>query len=346
MVKTKSQISAMGRKYSQNAPFPGTGANVQNAAVDRALGAVGQRPGTPPPGSEPSTPTYVRPSAPSVETPIYDLRTGRNTTQGAANPTGMPMPGQSSGPPSPADFTHESLATSPEVIAYQNQSASNPTGTPFGDVGQNTGISGIGFPNGKPTPALGIGGKSGEAPPPGTTGGTPQARSANWTSDPSRLEGYNAQNIGTMRSVKYIAGEIFSRYPPTPEGLRQAINDPDFKQWFPNARLIEGGAGDKIDFGGILSDFDKGVPVGVVDVGRAFDPSNNTGGAWVWQDLENDGGMGGGDMGGGEVPSPGGGSGVPGSDPSGGGLQNLMDPSYIQRLIQYLMQQLALDRAL
>ena len=53
---------------------------------------------------------------------------------------------------------------------------------------------------------------------------------------------------------------------------------------FPNASLV---GSDTIDFGGTLSDFDGGAPVGRVDVGRSFDPSNNSGGAWVWQDLQN-----------------------------------------------------------
>jgi hypothetical protein len=97
-------------------------------------------------------------------------------------------------------------------------------------------------------------------------------------------EGFDQNNWGAMDSVKYRAGEILARYPPTPEGLKQAMADPDFKKMFPNASLV---GSDTIDFGGTLSDFDGGVPVGRVDVGRSFDPSNNSGGAWVWQDLQN-----------------------------------------------------------
>ena len=45
---------------------------------------------------------------------------------------------------------------------------------------------------------------------------------------------------------------------------------------------MEGGAGDKIDFGQLLSDFESGSPVGIVDVGQQFDPRNNSGGGWQW----------------------------------------------------------------
>jgi hypothetical protein len=115
--------------------------------------------------------------------------------------------------------------------------------------------------------------------------GRPQA------GDFSRTEGFAANNWGSMNSIKYRAGEILARYPPTPEGLKQALQDPDFIKLFPNAKLV---GHDTIDFGGQLSDFDRGVGVGRVDVGRAFDPTNNTGGAWVWQDQANtSGSMGG-----------------------------------------------------
>lgn len=109
--------------------------------------------------------------------------------------------------------------------------------------------------------------------------------------DFSRMEGYDPRNWGSMNSMKYRIGEILARYPPTPEGLMQAMADPDMKKIAPNAKLV---GHDTIDFGGQLSDFDRGVGVGKVDVGRAFDKANNTGGAWVWQDLTNTGGSKGG----------------------------------------------------
>jgi len=51
---------------------------------------------------------------------------------------------------------------------------------------------------------------------------------------------------------------------------------------FPNAKKVPGGAGDKIDFGGVLSDFETGTPVGIVDVLTQSDPRTNTAGAWWW----------------------------------------------------------------
>lgn len=102
--------------------------------------------------------------------------------------------------------------------------------------------------------------------------------------DFGRTEGFDQGNWGSMDSIKYRAGEILARYPPTPEGLKQAMDDPDFKKLFPNAKLS---GFDTIDFGGQMSDFNRGVPVGRVDVGRSFDPSSNSGAAWVWQDLQN-----------------------------------------------------------
>lgn len=116
---------------------------------------------------------------------------------------------------------------------------------------------------------------------------------------PGTLSGFNTNGYGgdqkAANSVKNTFGRIAKRYPNTPEGLRQAMNDPDFKRAFPNARMVEGGAGDKIDFGGVLSDFESGSPVGVVDVGQAFDPSSNSGQAWAWMpDGEGGGGAAGG----------------------------------------------------
>lgn len=94
-------------------------------------------------------------------------------------------------------------------------------------------------------------------------------------------------NDKAANSMKNTFGRIASRYAANPNSLDAVLNDADFKRMFPNAKK----AGfDKIDFGGMLSDFESGVPVGVVDVGGAFDPTNNTGAGWTWQDLANDGG--------------------------------------------------------
>jgi len=104
-----------------------------------------------------------------------------------------------------------------------------------------------------------------------------------------RMEGFEVGStyggdVKARNSVKNTFGRIASRYPATPAGLRQAMEDPEFKRAFPNARLIDHPKGDKIDFGGVRSDFESGTPVGVVDVGRAFSgPDQQEQTAWVWQ---------------------------------------------------------------
>lgn len=90
--------------------------------------------------------------------------------------------------------------------------------------------------------------------------------------------------LKARNSVKNTFGRIASRYPATPEGLRQVVQDPEFRAAFPNARLIDHPTGDKIDFGGVLSDFESGSPVGIVDVGRSFSGAGQREQtAWVWQ---------------------------------------------------------------
>jgi hypothetical protein len=83
----------------------------------------------------------------------------------------------------------------------------------------------------------------------------------------------------TMNSVKYGFAQIANRYPPTPTGLQQLLQDPEFKNRFPKAKLV---GHDSIDFGDTLSDGATGVPVGIVDVGQAFDKGANTGTGWWW----------------------------------------------------------------
>jgi hypothetical protein len=83
----------------------------------------------------------------------------------------------------------------------------------------------------------------------------------------------------TMNSVKYGFAQIANRYPPTPSGLQQLLQDPEFKNRFPKAKLV---GHDSIDFGDTLSDGATGVPVGVVDVGASFDKGANTGKGWWW----------------------------------------------------------------
>ena len=100
------------------------------------------------------------------------------------------------------------------------------------------------------------------------------------------LLGFNQQNYSaatsaspTMNSVKYGFAQIANRYPPTPSGLKQLLEDPEFKNRFPKAKLV---GHDSIDFGGALSDGATGEAVGVVDVGQMFDKGANTGNGWWW----------------------------------------------------------------
>jgi len=101
-----------------------------------------------------------------------------------------------------------------------------------------------------------------------------------------RMEGFNTGDYGgdlkARNSVKNTFGRIASRYANAPNSVEAMMADPDFKSAFPNAKRVAGGAGDKIDFGGVLSDFETGSPVGVVDVLTASDPRNNTANGWAW----------------------------------------------------------------
>ena len=101
-----------------------------------------------------------------------------------------------------------------------------------------------------------------------------------------RMEGFNTSDYGgdvkARNSVKNTFGRIASRYANAPNSVEAMMADPDFKSAFPSAKRVAGGAGDKIDFGGVLSDFESGSPVGVVDVLTASDPRNNTANGWAW----------------------------------------------------------------
>jgi hypothetical protein len=95
-------------------------------------------------------------------------------------------------------------------------------------------------------------------------------------------------------SVKNTFGRIASRYGNNSQGIEQLLQDADFQRYFPGAQYD---GKDRINFGGILSDFESGTPVYDVDISKAWD--NGQGEGWTWQDLVNDGGgqMGGGSMG-------------------------------------------------
>ena len=83
----------------------------------------------------------------------------------------------------------------------------------------------------------------------------------------------------TMNSVKYGFAQIANRYPPTPTGLQQLLQDPEFRNRFPGAKLV---GHDSIDFGNLLSDGATGTRVGIVDVGQTFNKDANTGNGWWW----------------------------------------------------------------
>jgi len=119
-------------------------------------------------------------------------------------------------------------------------------------------------------------------------------------------------------SVKNTFGRIASRYNHAPGSIDQIMQDADFKRFFPNAKKVAGGAGDKIDFGGVMSDFESGVPVGVVDVLEYSDPNSNSSRGWQWLD---EGNAGGGGATGGAVPGMPGGVGGQGA---GGQQSDLM----------------------
>ena len=83
----------------------------------------------------------------------------------------------------------------------------------------------------------------------------------------------------TMNSVKYGFAQIANRYPPTPTGLQQLLQDPEFRNRFPGAKVV---GHDAIDVGNLLSDGATGTRVGIVDVGQTFNKDANTGNGWWW----------------------------------------------------------------
>jgi|GEM_PF-2797831 len=141
----------------------------------------------------------------------------------------------------------------------------------------------------KPVPQTMLGGTT--TTPPAFTRDT---RDALKYGNVGRMEGFNTGDYGgdlkARNSVKNTFGRIASRYANAPNSVEVMMADPDFKSAFPNAKRVAGGAGDKIDFGGVLSDFESGSPVGVVDVLTASDPRNNTANGWAWM-PDGEGGM-------------------------------------------------------
>ena len=153
-------------------------------------------------------------------------------------------------------------------------------------------------------PILGAIGQSGEAQSyrnrPGQTAtqnavmGMTQ-RDALRRGDVGTMRGFNLGDYGgdtkARTSVKNMFSRIASRYGSAPGSVDAIMADPDFKALFPNARKVPGGAGDKIDFGGVKSGFGTGVPVGIVDVLQNSDPTRNSATGWQW--LPEDVGQGG-----------------------------------------------------
>lgn len=100
-----------------------------------------------------------------------------------------------------------------------------------------------------------------------------------------RMEGFEVGSsyggdLKARNSVKNTFGRIASRYPSQPSSIDRLMADPDFQAAFPNARRL---GADKIDFGGVMSDFESGSPVGVVDVLTSADPIADVARGWAWQ---------------------------------------------------------------
>jgi hypothetical protein len=151
------------------------------------------------------------------------------------------------------------------------------------------------------------------------------------------MRGFNtAMDYGddkAANSVKNTFGRIASRYANKPSSIDSIMADPDFQRYFSGAKKVQGGAGDKIDFGGVLSDFESGVPVGVVDVLGAADPNADTSVGWTWQDEANDGG--------GAMPGAGGGvdpMAMMGGQSGMGGLDALANSDVLAQILATLQK--------
>lgn len=119
----------------------------------------------------------------------------------------------------------------------------------------------------------------------GTSAPTREMRDQLTWSGVGRMEGFEVGSSygGDMKarnSVKNTFGRIASRYPSQPSSIDRIMADPDFQAAFPNARRL---SFDKIDFGGVMSDFESGSPVGVVDVLTSADPTTDRARGWAWQ---------------------------------------------------------------
>jgi hypothetical protein len=374
---------ASGRRIPQISPGENTRAMVQNAALGNALGptdsgAAVERYKSPieavmplapqptpytPPATATSSPTTTTtptpPSSPSVGNPtgsgtVTGSYNSPPTVPGANNPTGSPTAPQNwqaeiDKVKQQLELARQRLGrdlNADEIKAVTGMDASKLAGIVQNSNPNSVGVvmSGAGFgttPPATPPPTT----------PPGSGGSglsAAERQGLQWAH--TNMPGFNTGAWGGRQpgydedTVKNVFGKIASHFPSTPEGLRQLVASDMFKKAFPAARLIEGGAGDKIDFGGVLSEFEAGgVPVGVVDVGVAFDPRTNTGAGWGWPTA---GG-----------PAPGGGGSAPVAGGNGAQQPGQAGPSLtggtvsgstdaIQQLLNYVNQQLALGRSI
>lgn len=355
-----------GRRFSQVHPFPGRGANVQNMAIAGALegpepqGAELPTPGGPQsPAPPPSQPPREVPSlAPAPMPPTSGLPTSPNPTPPYRTPPGPIPPG---GPQGGAGRPPIGTPTGGSPLGLGQMAATGdgaqrrpptgyepPPGTP--DAG---GIGGPPTPteavprNGNPNPPPGPPPVAGPAPGDNQTqpvgppvpgpSATPPPAAGSFPQQPPQA-GTVGQTTGAPeqlgRSMKHVFLAIARRYPNDRNQLKNIVNDPDFKLWFPNAKLVDD---DEIDFGGQLSDFESGVPVGLVDVARGGDDM------WQWIDQNFNQGAA---AGGGAPPPGGGGAPPPANAGPGPTITDFSDPNFVRTLLQYLMQQLALDRSL
>ena len=86
------------------------------------------------------------------------------------------------------------------------------------------------------------------------TGNIPGAENVGTGGHTGALTGFNTGGWGTQErgtnSIKNTFGKIASRYDPRQgNAVQQILNDPEFKQFFPEAKLIQHPKGDLIDFG-------------------------------------------------------------------------------------------------
>lgn len=138
--------------------------------------------------------------------------------------------------------------------------------------------------------------------------------------------GWGSGERGTD-SFKNTFGKIASRYEAKPSSLDAIINDPDFKSFFPNARIV---GFDKIDFG----------DGNAVDVLVSADPTADTAQGWSFQTGAP------GSAGGSGAGSPGSAGGAAFNPKGGLTIDAYQGSDRVNQILAYLMQQLSMDKAL